>query len=166
MNAFDLLSESPRAYIFQRGSNKTNLGGIFTFIYFIILALITIVYLFDYFKNFYQKFEITYYYNQFRDEAYKEQVKKEIEYEETLTDFSFKILNDEDELVSKNFTIMVYKYRDDDDELEGDKIIEMGEKITRKIDDFVISVLYKCPDNNCTFKKKSIKNYFMMNIVL
>ena len=78
MNAFDFISDSPRTYIFQKSSNKTNLGGILTLFYLIILALIIFLYLYDYFKNYYQKYEVSYFYNQFRDETYRDQQKKRI----------------------------------------------------------------------------------------
>ena len=71
MNALDFINDSPRVYIFQKSSNKTNLGGILTLLYLIILALITFVYLYDYFENYYNKFEVNYFYNQFKDETYR-----------------------------------------------------------------------------------------------
>ena len=42
---FDFLSSSPQNFIFQRNSNKTNLGGVLSMIYLIILLIISISYL-------------------------------------------------------------------------------------------------------------------------
>ena len=44
MNALDFISDSPRTYIFQKRANKTNLGGILTLFYLIILLLISVTY--------------------------------------------------------------------------------------------------------------------------
>ena len=51
MNVLDLISDSLRIYIFQKRTNKTNLGGIFTLVYLIILILITLAYLYGYFES-------------------------------------------------------------------------------------------------------------------
>ena len=48
MNILDFIIDSPRTYIFQKKTNKTNLGGVLTFIYLIILLLIIIAYIYDY----------------------------------------------------------------------------------------------------------------------
>ena len=48
MNILDIISESPKAYIFQKSSNKTNLGGIFTLFYLVFLIAIIIGYMYDY----------------------------------------------------------------------------------------------------------------------
>ena len=55
MNALDFISDSPKVCIFQKSSNKTNLGGILTLIYLIILVLIIIAYLYNFFT--YAKYE-------------------------------------------------------------------------------------------------------------
>ena len=49
LNGIDFLSSEPKAFIFGRNSNKTNLGGVLSLIYLIIFVLITISYLFYYF---------------------------------------------------------------------------------------------------------------------
>ena len=60
MHCLDLISGSPKFLIFQKSSNKTNLGG-FLFIFYIIISIsISFTYLFDYFYdlNHNQKYEI------------------------------------------------------------------------------------------------------------
>ena len=51
MRTLDLISGSPKLNIFREGANKTNLGGTLYLIYILVLILLTIVYLFDYFSN-------------------------------------------------------------------------------------------------------------------
>ena len=55
MNILDIISDSPKIYIFQKSSNKTNLGGIITLVYFIILVIISIAYIYDFYHvNYFQ----------------------------------------------------------------------------------------------------------------
>ena len=53
MNSIDLISDSPKFFIFQKKSNETNLGGLLFIIYLIIALYIIFVYLFDYFYDLY-----------------------------------------------------------------------------------------------------------------
>ena len=142
MNVFVFISDSPRIYIFQKSSNKTNLGGVLTLIYLISLVLIIFLYLYDFFKNYYQKYEVTYFYNQFRDKVYRDEQKKEFN---PLIDLSFKVVDEMGESLTEEFGIFL-----NDKNGENGKTLKMGENITKNIDDFKIMVIYKCPDNNCT----------------
>lgn len=45
LNNLDFLSPSPKAFIFQENSNKTNFGGVFSLIYFLIFIILSIYYL-------------------------------------------------------------------------------------------------------------------------
>ena len=51
MNKLDFLSGAPRTLIFEKKSNKTNLGGVWTLIYLIIVLLLIVVYMYDYKAN-------------------------------------------------------------------------------------------------------------------
>ena len=51
MQKLDFLSGAPKTFIFEKSSNKTNLGGVFTLIYLIIVLLIFLVYIVDYELN-------------------------------------------------------------------------------------------------------------------
>ena len=51
MEKLDFLSGAPNTFIFEKNSNKTNLGGVFTLIYLIIVLIIFIAYIFDYEVN-------------------------------------------------------------------------------------------------------------------
>ena len=58
MHSFDFISQSPQVFIFEKSANKTNLGGIFSFIYIIIVIIISLLYLFDYISN--DKYNVEY----------------------------------------------------------------------------------------------------------
>jgi len=63
MNKFDFISGAPKTFIFQKDSNKNNLGGIFTFlfcIFCIIILAIIYYYLYEYFEN--PKYKVSYSY--------------------------------------------------------------------------------------------------------
>ena len=62
MHRFDFLSGAPKTFIFQKDSNKTNLGGIFTIIFLLIILVIIYSYLYEYFSN--PKYNISYYYHE------------------------------------------------------------------------------------------------------
>ena len=51
MHCFDFLSNSPRIFIFDRETNKTNFGGVLFLIYIIIMVLISLAYILDYALN-------------------------------------------------------------------------------------------------------------------
>ena len=51
MYKLDILSKAPNNFIFEKESNKTNLGRVITLIYLIIIIIITIVYICDYSIN-------------------------------------------------------------------------------------------------------------------
>ena len=75
MNFLDFISDSPKNYIFHKGSNKTNLGGIISLIYLIILLLIFIGYLYDYFVN--NSYEFTSYYKYINETDMQNEENKE-----------------------------------------------------------------------------------------
>ena len=57
----DFLSSAPRGFIFQRNSNKTNLGGVLSLIYLIIILIIAAYYLVFYFLEDNYRIEYLYY---------------------------------------------------------------------------------------------------------
>ena len=62
MHRFDFLSGAPKTFIFQKDSNKTNLGGIFTIIFLLVIFVIIYSYLYEYFAN--PKYNVSYYYHE------------------------------------------------------------------------------------------------------
>ena len=51
MHRFDFISGAPKTFIFQKDSNKTNLGGLLTLIFIIIIILMINSYLYGYIAN-------------------------------------------------------------------------------------------------------------------
>ena len=51
MKSLDFISKSPKLSIFREGSNKTTLGGVLYWIYIIILILLAVVYILNYFSQ-------------------------------------------------------------------------------------------------------------------
>ena len=58
MNCLDFISESPRNYIFQKNANKTNFGGVITLLYLLTLIIISIIYIYDFYRN--GEYEVNY----------------------------------------------------------------------------------------------------------
>ena len=51
LNGFDFLTSAPQNFIFQKKSNKTNFGGVLSFIYLLIFLTITSFYLVSYYNE-------------------------------------------------------------------------------------------------------------------
>ena len=51
LNFLDFLTDSPNAFIFHKKKNKTNFGGFLFTLYILIMAFITITYIYDYSIN-------------------------------------------------------------------------------------------------------------------
>ena len=62
MQRFDIISGAPKTFIFQKNSNKTNLGGIFTILFIVMIFLIILSYLYEYFAN--DKYKVSYTYDE------------------------------------------------------------------------------------------------------
>ena len=60
MHGLDFLSGAPKTLIFEKGSNKTNFGGVLTIIYLLIVLIIIVTYMVDYAIN--PKYSIVYTY--------------------------------------------------------------------------------------------------------
>ena len=155
MNGFDFISDSPRTLIFQKSSNKTNLGGILTFIYLIIVILIVGAYILDYYLN--EKYEYSYFYKDISGNITERERIKEID-------------NDKNPVV--NFTIKLEDFlgnQVDEGKFFFANFIEDGGgvpksigynikrlNIERKVDHFNLLVFKKCEDIKCNFTKEEI----------
>ena len=62
LNVLDILSDSPKNFIFQKESNKTNFGGLLTVIFLSAFLLLSILYILDYKERVYDlgAYEIEY----------------------------------------------------------------------------------------------------------
>ena len=104
MNPIDLISNSPRAYIFQKISNKTNLGGFLTLIYFIFLISLFVIYFYDY--SVYEKYEYHDFYKFFESNKQIMEKKEDPEYNPPIN-FSFEVQNKKGITLTENFGILI-----------------------------------------------------------
>ena len=135
----DILSESPAVYIFNEDDNKTVFGGVLSLIYIIILLSVSVSYLTDYFGG--DKYEVEYGIQQ--NILTKEQNKEFMqnpEYNPTLT-FSVDFQNEDSIDLSERFFLY---------DMTKGVFIERNEKITHKVSDLKMVVLYKCEDESCS----------------
>ena len=104
MNKLDFLSGAPKTFIFERNSNKTNLGGVFTLIYLIIIVLIIFAYIYSFEVNIkyslLYSYEHEYNYNnknveeKLKDERFNPEITYNIRMNTKINDSNFFILPD------------------------------------------------------------------------
>ena len=142
MHGLDFISDTPRAYIFQKGSNRTNLGGVLALIYLIIFLLISAAYIMDYYLN--ADFEFSYFYRQITD---KKERKNLLDNDETnpFFGFSFDIIDENGISLDDSYEVRDY--------FNLSNIIERNDNYIKRVDDLAIVVTKKCENENCTFNK-------------
>ena len=138
MNKLDFLSGAPRTLIFEKKSNKTNLGGVWTLIYLIIVLLLIVVYMYDYKVN--PKYSVLYTY----EHQYKND-KKSIDNRYNNKDFNPKItfnLKMADSKPSFNTDhFLIYYLNNSNESLNK---IEFGKDYTVNLYDIYLMIFYKC----------------------
>ena len=149
MRKFDFLSDSPKTFIFQKGSNKTTFGGSLTLIYIFLVFLIALTYIYNYYVN--DKYIISYiYYEQplpFKD-IYE--LKNDPMYNPTLK-FSFDLTNqDLTTYLSENFILV---------DMNKGTILERKKLYSYRISELNIGVLYKCLDKDCLLQPEDEIEY-------
>ena len=136
MHGFDFLSNAPTNFIFEKNSNKTNLGGVFTLIYLIIVILITIAYMYDYSAN--SKYTVLY-----RSEnIFKYDIESKIarDHDEVLNPkITFNFSPGASYIVPSHFVILA-----EDPNNENGKILHMGENFTVNLYDIMLHFYYIC----------------------
>ena len=141
MHKFDLISGAPKTFIFERKSNKTNLGGFFTIVFLVIIILIINGYLYEYFANpkyrYSYSYDDKYYLNDELDTIYNNKtVYPELTY--------YFELNHEN--MRKNIKIVNH---------EGEEIL-IGEnhQYTKSVSELNFAIYYKCQDKtNCSLRQ-------------
>ena len=156
MNKFDFLSRSPHAMIFGINANKTNLGGVFTSVYLLLVLLITIVYLYDFSAK--SKYSVIYSYeHQYIhgiDNWNKRHEDKNLN--PTIT-FNVNINN----INKENFFLIVTDYNTDPDPNPLSHMHNLGENIETNVYDLVFSLCYFCAgleNNTCIKHEEDIIN--------
>ena len=159
MHRFDFISGAPKTFIFQKDSNKTNLGGLLTLVFIIIIILIINSYLYGYFAN--DKYKVTYSYD---DVFYPDDKLNEIYEDENLypkLNFSLELFGN----IKNNIRIVSLDRNGNSYE------IPIGEEYTtiRRVSDLNFYIFYRCQNNNnCTLREEDYdsetdyddKNYF------
>ena len=144
MRSFDIISESPTLFLFEKESNKTNFGGFLFLIYFVIILLIIIYYVVDYVEN--DKYVI----QSFSHFNYKSQ--KEIQ------------LINKNELFNPNINFSMHlEYLDNDNDTyinidnkfliydnNASEFIDIKNKFNKQINKFDVVILYECKNSNCS----------------
>lgn len=152
MHFLDFISDSPKNYIFHKGSNKTNLGGIISLIYLIILLLIFIGYLYDYFVN--NSYEFTSYYKyinetDMQNEENKEEFNPMINFMFFIYNATGKKVNDSElKKFNENFVFCKYdKFFESTEKYICEELEPFG-NYTQRVKDIKIVIGYRCKTND------------------
>lgn len=148
MRNIDLLSRSPRIFIFGKKADKTTFGGVLTIIYLLILILISFAYIYNFEED--MKYIISYGY--FVNPANSEDEIKKSEdplYNPTLK-FMFDILDMNYQPLSDNFVLFDRK---------SGNLIKRNRTIELNVSNIDIFVLYKCSDMSCSIHPQDEKQY-------
>ena len=151
MNCLDFLSESPKLFIFQKKTNKTNFGGILFLIYIIIMLFISTTYIIDYITNDKYSYEALTFYNHTDDAKEKEKINKNIELNPFLN-LSFYFYQPEEKFAVYDLNNKKF--------LEKDSIDKYGNiiyNIQKQVSDINITIYFKCEEDD---KCPSMKEFF------
>ena len=134
MHKLDFISGAPKTFIFQRESNKTNLGGLITILFLIAIFFIIYAYLHEYFVN--DKYTITYSYNR---TFYEKVEEKEARYknDDLYPELEYFLMTAQKK-ISKNLKIMLKN---------GTFLnltIDYPEVYKMKVNDIFFYIYYKC----------------------
>ena len=142
MHRLDFLSGAPKTFIFEKSSNKTNLGGVFTLIYLIIVLIISLAYIVDYVVNpkYEWQFSSEHIYN--NDIEYMINKRKNEKLNPELS-FHFELSDNKSE---KNEFIISQYYQVGN---QTARIIEIGKEYKSSVYYFTFEIYYKCKNDSC-----------------
>ena len=138
MQKLDFLSGAPKTFIFEKSSNKTNLGGVFTLIYLIIVLLIFLAYIVDYEVNPKYEAQLSSKHFSYLDSEYRDNISKDEKFNPKLS-FRFGNLNEELE----NSEFIIYQT------LPNVKKIEFGVEYESFANEFYFLLGYICKNTSC-----------------
>ena len=136
MHKLDFISGAPKTFIFQNSSNKTNLGGLLTFIFCFIIIAVIYYYLYEYFAN--PKYKVSYTY----DDEYFSDVERMYGNRTLYPDLNFNI-SIEPSIIQKDIKIIN----------NIDEEIPIGYNYSKHIPELSLQILYKCIKINETINK-------------
>ena len=166
MHAVDFLSSSPKLFIFQKETSKTNFGGILFLIYIIIMISISLAYIVNYAVNDKYTYEIKMIDNTTNNEQVSKYTGNRY-YEKLNEDVELNPLINFTMVMTNSFGIYDLnngKY------LEGvhDEYLDRGNSwynITRKVSDLELEFRYICGnDSNCSLVDNKIEIFFVFAI--
>ena len=151
MKRFDIISGAPKTFIFQKNSNKTSVGGIFTILFIVMIFLIIFSYLYEYFVN--DKYKVSYTYESELYEDWDKAYNNDTLYPKI--DFNL--------YVEGNIEKSIKTFTPD----KNGKLVEiplgLNHTTTQRVSDINIYIYYKCvvePDGtpNCTLRKEDMND--------
>ena len=142
MHCFDFLSDKPKIYIFQKETNKTNLGGILFLIYIIIMLLISSAYIVDYAINDKYSYDVMTVYN-YTDQDEEENMNNDLLLNPYIN-LSITIYSGSNFVIYDN--IRFYNLEPDYINSEGNYVYN----IRNRVNDTEILIFYLCKTKNCT----------------
>ena len=152
MHPLDIFSDSPKLFIFQKQTNKTNFGGILTLIFSLIMIFISLLYFLDYNDLNDYSIEYSHISNLTLDKDIPN-LNSNPDYNPNFT-FTLEITNNNGEPLSERFFIYDFAIKRFLDRSKNYTIIN------RRISDFHIKILYYCEnESNCILKEKDISKY-------
>ena len=159
MKKVDFISGAPKTFIFQKNSNKTNLGGILTVIFIIATLLIIISYIYEYYAN--EKYVVSYFYNEvyYNDNERIEKYNNKKYYPDLTYHLVLEQFNGGDNII-KDIKIA-----------DGDfKEIPLKEKRVTSVSNLTFIVLYKCKnESDCSLREEDndtiSPNIFSLDII-
>ena len=147
MNSLDIFSDSPRYFIFQKETNKTNFGGVLTLFFSIIMILISFLYFLDFNDMNNYSIEYSHIMTSVLDKDIPKWNRNPVD-NPNIT-FRIRLLNYDDQDLSENFLIQDLKTKQFLDRIENNTYID------RRISDFSIGIFYNCTDKiNCSLMKE------------
>ena len=161
LNKLDLLSISPRNYIFENNSNKTIFGGCLTLVLIIISLLISAYYLIYYITE--KTYSIEYvFYEEYKNKEKLEQIREDERYN-PFFDYNFDLLNLLDEGISLPDDFIIINSTDN-------QPVPRQINLRKRVTDINFIIAYKCneldedcnvPVNGLTFQ--GIYNGFVLD---
>ena len=157
MHPLDFINESPRFFILQKKSIKTNFGGFFILSYIIIMLSICIYYLIHYIHDDKYVIQTLNHFNIKSEEEIEERNKNPL-YNQNISFVLDLIHEDKETSISDKFKIV-----------DKNKIIGRKVHFYRKINDFKLYTCYECDNPNCSdyldFIKNNTEEYYWLYFV-
>ena len=145
MRKLDIMSESPKLFIFHGNSNKTKFGGILSFIFMIGMLFISLAYILDYILNDKYKIEYSLIYEYMTPQK---RIDKNSNPKLCPTiDFGFELKDMHDNILSDNFVIFDMNY---------EQFIDRNfSLIKRNVSELSIGIFYNCShDEQCLIREE------------